>query len=57
MHSHTEAARRMFQPLTQQGINVQMINTSEMQLTVVVDDAHREKGLAALKQEFADALM
>lgn len=57
MRSHTEVARRMFQSLTKEGINVQMINTSEMQVTVVVDDAHGEKGLAALKQEFADSLV
>ncbi|MBN2294248.1 MAG: aspartate kinase [Pirellulales bacterium] len=57
MRSHTEVARRMFQSLTQVGINVQMINTSEMQVTVVVDGSQGEKGLAALKEEFADAMV
>ncbi len=57
MRSHTEVARRMFQSLTQVGINVQMINTSEMQVTVVVDGSQGEKGLEALKEEFADAMV
>ncbi len=57
MRSHTEVARRMFQSLSKVGINVQMINTSEMRVTVVVDGAQGEKGLAALKEEFADAMV
>lgn len=57
MRSHTEVARRMFQSLTKEGINVQMINTSEMQVTVVVDGSQGEKSLAALKEEFADAMV
>ena len=57
MRSHTEVARRMFQSLTTLGINVQMINTSEMQVTVVVDGSQGEKALAALKTEFADAMV
>ncbi len=57
MRSHTEVARRMFQSLSKVGINVQMINTSEMRVTVVVDGAQGEKGLTALKEEFADAMV
>ena len=57
MRSHTEVARRMFQSLTEKGINVQMINTSEMQVTVVIDGTQGEKGLGALREEFADAML
>ncbi len=57
MRSHTGVAARMFQSLAHQGINVELIGTSEVCVTVVVDRAHGQKAQTALKQEFADAMV
>jgi aspartate kinase len=56
IRSHTGVGIRMFQALTDAGINVDMINTSEVRVNVVVDANKGEKGLAALKAAFADVL-
>jgi aspartate kinase len=55
MRSHTEVAIRTFQCLAEAGINVDMINTSEVRLNVVVDGGHGQRALEALQQAFADA--
>lgn len=54
MRSHTGVAIRMFKALAEAGINVEMINTSEVRVNVVVDGAAGERGLAALQKAFAD---
>ncbi|MEX2168518.1 MAG: aspartate kinase [Pirellulales bacterium] len=56
IRSHTGVGIRMFQALTEAGINVDMINTSEVRVNVVVDAKKGEQGLAALKAAFADVL-
>jgi aspartate kinase len=55
MRSHTGVAIRMFNSLTRAGINVVMINTSEVRVNVVVDGEHGKRGLAVLEEAFADA--
>src|SRR5439155_24143347 len=45
MRTHTGVARAMFGALAQRGINISMINTSEVCVSVVVD---RERGIEAL---------
>jgi aspartate kinase len=55
MRSHTEVAIRTFQCLAEAGINVDMINTSEVRLNVVVDGSHGQRALEALEKAFADA--
>jgi aspartate kinase len=55
MRSHTDVAIRMFRSLAEAGINVEMINTSEVRVNVVVDGTKGAKGLECLKQAFADA--
>ena len=55
MRSHTGVAIRMFQSLSAAGINVDMINTSEVRVNVVVDGSHGDKALKALEAAFADA--
>ncbi len=55
MRSHTDVAIRMFRSLAAAGINIAMINTSEVRVNVVVDGAAGQKGLECLKQAFADA--
>lgn len=53
MRSHTGVAIKMFKALNEAGINVEMINTSEVRVNVVVDSAAGKKALAALEREFA----
>ena len=56
MRSHTGVAIRMFRSLAEAGINVEMINTSEVRVNVVVDGAPRAKRRSAcLQKAFADA--
>ncbi len=57
MRSHTSVARRMFQSLAKAGINVGMISTSEVRVTIVVDGQDGERALAALKDEFSDVML
>jgi aspartate kinase len=52
MRTHTGVARKMFGALAQRGINIAMINTSEMRLSVVVDRSRGEEARACLKQVF-----
>ncbi len=52
MRSHTGVARRMFGALAERGINISMINTSEVRVSAVVDRARGEEALAALKEAF-----
>jgi aspartate kinase len=54
MRSHTGVAIRTFEALAQAGINLEMINTSEVRLNVVVDGAQGRAGLAALQAAFKD---
>jgi aspartate kinase len=56
LRSHTGVAIRMFQALSEAGINVEMINTSEVRVNVVVDAEKGEAGLNALKAAFADVM-
>jgi aspartate kinase len=52
MRTHTGVARRMFGALASHGINISMINTSEVRISVVVERAKGEEALACLKQAF-----
>jgi aspartate kinase len=52
MRSHTGVASTMFQALGSQGINIQMITTSEIKISVVVDETHLEQGVKAVHQAF-----
>lgn len=52
MRTHTGVARRMFGALAERGINISMINTSEVRVCVVVDRAHGEEALACLRGAF-----
>ncbi len=56
MRSHTEVAIRTFRCLAEAGINVEMINTSEVRVNVVVDGQYGKRALAALEKAFADAM-
>jgi aspartate kinase len=52
MRSHTGVARRMFGALAERGINISMINTSEVRVSVVVDRDRGEEALACLREAF-----
>jgi aspartate kinase len=52
MRTHTGVARRMFGALAERGINIAMINTSEIRVSVVVDRAKGQEALEALKAAF-----
>jgi aspartate kinase len=55
MRTHTGVARRMFGALAQRNINISMINTSEVRVSVVVDRKQGRAALECLKQAFAIA--
>lgn len=52
MRSHAGIASRMFQTLSQEGINIRMISTSEIKISVVVDEKYLELGVRALHDAF-----
>jgi aspartate kinase len=52
MRTHTGVARRMFGALAQRGINISMINTSEVRVSVVVDRDRGAEALQCLKEAF-----
>jgi aspartate kinase len=54
MRSHTGVALRMFQALADMDINIEMMNTSEMRVSIVVDSAEASRAEHALTQAFAD---
>lgn len=56
IRSHTGVGARMFKALSDAGINVEMISTSEVKVNVVVKGDKGQAGLAALEAAFADVL-
>lgn len=52
MRSHSGIASRMFGALAAEGINILMISTSEIKVSVVVDEKYLELGTRALHNEF-----
>ena len=52
MRTHTGVARRMFGALAERGINIAMISTSEMRVSVVVELSRGSEALDALKRTF-----
>lgn len=52
MRTHTGVAKRMFGALAERGINIAMINTSEIRVSVVVDKGRGQEALEALKKAF-----
>ena len=52
MRSHAGIASRMFEALSKEGINIQMISTSEIKISVVVDEKYLELGVRTLHDAF-----
>ena len=52
MKDHAGVAGRMFQVLSDEGINIQMINTSEIKISVVIDERYTELACRTLHDAF-----
>jgi len=52
IRSHAGVADRLFRPLADEGINIDLVSTSEVRLNVVVAAEHGEKSLQVLRQAF-----
>ena len=52
IRSHAGVADRLFAPLTEAGINIDLVSTSEVRLNVIVAAEHGERSLAALRRAF-----
>ena len=52
MRSHAGIASRMFRALSAENINILMISTSEIKISIVVDQKYSELGLRTLHSEF-----
>ncbi|MDP2743337.1 MAG: aspartate kinase, partial [Hydrogenophaga sp.] len=52
MRSHVGVASRMFKCLSEERINIQMISTSEIKSSVVIDEKYMELAVRALHREF-----
>ncbi|HYB10185.1 MAG TPA: aspartate kinase [Alphaproteobacteria bacterium] len=48
MRSHAGIAQRMFKALAKEGINIQVISTSEIKISVLIDEKYAELALRAL---------
>jgi len=52
MRSHPGVASKMFRTLAEEGINIQMISTSEIKISVVVDEKYLELAVRVLHKAF-----
>jgi aspartate kinase len=52
MRSHVGIAALMFETLSKESINIQMISTSEIKISVVIDDKYMELAVRALHKAF-----
>ena len=52
MRSHVGVASQMFRCLSEEGINIQMISTSEIKTSVVIDEKYMELAVRALHKVF-----
>lgn len=52
MRSHAGVASKMFKALSDEGVNIRMISTSEIKISVVVDEKYLELAVRALHSAF-----
>jgi aspartate kinase len=52
MRSHPGVASKMFRTLAEEGINIQMISTSEIKISVVIDEKYLELAVRVLHKAF-----
>ncbi|HEY2986158.1 MAG TPA: aspartate kinase [Candidatus Binatia bacterium] len=54
MRTHAGVAARMFKVLSSEGINIEMISTSEIKVSVVIDEKNIERAVNSLHKEFIE---
>lgn len=52
MKSHSGVAARMFQALAKEGINIQIISTSEIRISIIIEERYMELAVRCLHKEF-----
>jgi aspartate kinase len=52
MRSHVGVASKMFQTLSEEGVNILMISTSEIKISVLIDEKYMELAVRALHKAF-----
>ncbi len=52
MRSHVGIASKMFRTLAEEGINIQMISTSEIKISVIIDEKYMELAVRVLHKAF-----
>jgi aspartate kinase len=52
MRSHVGIASQMFRTLSEEGINIQMISTSEIKISVLIDEKYMELAVRSLHKAF-----
>jgi len=52
MRSHAGVASKMFAALAKDGINIQMITTSEIKISVIIDERYLELAVRGLHSAF-----
>ena len=52
MRSHTGVAQTMFEALAERGINIEVIATSEIKISVLIDSEYTELAVRALHNAF-----
>ena len=52
MRTHTGVANKMFSSLASENINIHVISTSEIKISVLIDEGYIEKALNALHATF-----
>ena len=55
MKSHSGVAGKMFDILANEGVNIEMISTSEIKISVIVDLAKGEQAMKAVHAAFLEA--
>lgn len=55
MRDHAGVAAKMFQVLANEGINIQLITTSEIKISVAVEEKYTELGVRALHAAFVES--
>ena len=56
MRSHAGVAAKMFDVLAREGINIEMISTSEIKISVVIEAKYGELAVRALHQAFVESM-
>ncbi len=52
MRSHAGLAQKMFETLADKGINIHVISTSEIKISVLIDEEYLELALRSLHTEY-----